>query len=278
MSDLLKDIVVYVLYLDSCQYFYPKTPSRILTGVEIYVISGYFSIHIFGDISSIPTKPEFYNRIIHVLITEGVMEIIEQCNDPYLAMTESYQQKYQASIQGKSNEVSIPNEILLERKAFLNGMMPGFNWRKLSENRYSKMIRQIEEIAKNTKIKSYQINIQISNEPWFEEAIKNVPKCQVDSFIQIIKESEVEDHFDSRKEIKQNIVMQLSCGRMCNFCKAIGENMNRCSKCHLVCYCNTTCQSNDWRIRNHRKWCCNNNAPLDHFAKKLSLMKLPYPI
>ena len=35
-------------------------------------------------------------------------------------------------------------------------------------------------------------------------------------------------------------------GKLCNYCYKSNEQLRRCSKCKLVCYCSKTCQKADW--------------------------------
>merc|ERR1712129_1258 len=50
--------------------------------------------------------------------------------------------------------------------------------------------------------------------------------------------------------------MRPNCGtrnRICVWCRNIGDNMLRCSKCETSFYCNAQCQNKDWN--RHKKWC-----------------------
>lgn len=51
----------------------------------------------------------------------------------------------------------------------------------------------------------------------------------------------------------ENIISNIKCDKMCNFCKRLCPTTKRCSGCRSVYYCKRKCQEKDWK--GHKKYC-----------------------
>ena len=54
----------------------------------------------------------------------------------------------------------------------------------------------------------------------------------------------------------------------CSHCKCTKEGLKKCSKCHLVQYCNTNCQRMHWKT--HKPFCNTPEGHMQLFLKKFS--------
>jgi hypothetical protein len=99
----------------------------------------------------------------------------------------------------------------------------------------------------------------LKSKPWYNDALFNIPKCQVDYLLNEVKNKTGSNI--SEKESRESIMEHFYANRICNYCKNVPKediySLSACGKCHLVYYCNSICQRKDWSERNHSRWCCN---------------------
>lgn len=291
---IFKDIVVYVLYLDACQKFFLRNPSRILNVFETYRISYLLAFRNFKmrDEDVIQWK-EFYDAVLEPLIMEGILEIIQVFKDktpPFIAMALVYQEKYLKAIQEKGNDVVVPSEIIQERKRYLREITSvASEYRhRICTTSYSNLADEITtepldvitiaSKAHSTGQIKHNMKEHICTSPWFDDAVNNVPKCQVDHILNQIKTKVkvLPCNTKDELEIRRNIVIQFSIIKVCNYCRnnLSSKDALTCKKCHLVYYCDRKCQEKDWKSRSHKKWCCDQDAPLEHYASNMLLLNV----
>lgn len=124
---------------------------------------------------------------------------------------------------------------------------------------------------------------KIREEPWFETSVSLIPsslllelKNQLFRLSIINGQQTQKRSFD--KYLRRSVLFAFYYNRICNGCGDIAvdtsyHNFKGCSKCFLVYYCSKACQVHDWKERNHKLYCGNQSAPLEHYRLQLRVSK-----
>lgn len=113
-----------------------------------------------------------------------------------------------------------------------------------------------------------EFNIRSENirkQSFFADAMRNLPETEVQHTQELWSRPglDIEEFMCQPGYIRETRALTRLLNLTCHYCLSKNVPLQRCARCHLVYYCSPACQRKDWQ-EHHKRWCCKQDAPLDH--------------